>query len=94
MWEAVEGDGQGSGDPASILADSRVAQLNDADVEIGEWFGGRNDTFHAGAGVAWDAFMLFDADATFATISEHLQTSGRTIIDDHAKLRDALTNST
>ena len=34
--------------------------------------------------------MLFDADATFASGSEHLQTSGRTIIDDHAKLQDAL----
>jgi hypothetical protein len=34
--------------------------------------------------------MLFDADATFASGSEHLQTSGRTIIAEHAKLRDAL----
>ena len=38
--------------------------------------------------------MPFDADATFAPGSELLETSGRTIIADHAKLRDALAPST
>ena len=51
----------------------------------------RHDTFRTGALLAWDAFMLFDADATFATAAEHLETSRRTIIGDHAKLEDALT---
>ena len=68
--------------------------MNDPDLEIGRWFGDRNHTFHAGSGLAWDAFMLFDADATFATGGEHLQSSGRTIITDHGKLRDALAPST
>ena len=67
--------------------------MNDPDLEIGQWFGDRNHTFHAGSGLAWDAFMLFDADATFATLGEHLQTSGRTIIAEHAKLQHAMTAS-
>ena len=46
----------------------------------GRWFGDRNDTFHAGARTAWDAFTLFHADATFATIAAHLETSVRTIL--------------
>jgi hypothetical protein len=89
VWLAIEGDGQGSGDPHAILDDPRVDHVTDPDVDIGRWFGDRNRTFHAGAGVAWDAFMLFDADATFATLGEHLQTSGRTIIADHAELAAA-----
>ena len=90
VWQAIEGDGLGGSDPERILADARVTQMHDPDLEIGRWFGDRNHTFHAGAGLAWDAFMLFDTDATFATIGEHLQTSGRTIIGDHGKLQDAL----
>ena len=90
VWQAIEGDGQGGGNPERILADPRVTQLHDPDLDIGRWFGSRSHTFHAGGPLAWDAFMLFDADATFASGGEHLQTSGRTIIADHAKLQDAL----
>jgi hypothetical protein len=63
--------------------------LYDTDVEIGRWFGDRDGIFHAGAGLAWDAFMLFDPEATFATAGDHLETSGGTIIGDHGKLADA-----
>jgi hypothetical protein len=94
VWVAVTGDGRGGGDPQRILADPRVTQLHDPDLKISRWFGHRDHSFHAGRGLAWDAFMLFDADATFATSSSHLETSGRTIIADHQKLRDALTIST
>ena len=90
VWQAIEGDGLGGSHPERILADPRVTQLQDPDLEIGRWFGDRDHTFHAGAGLAWDAFMLFDADATFVMSGEHLQASGRTIIADHGKLRDAL----
>jgi hypothetical protein len=89
VWQAIEGDGLTSGDPRRILADPRVTELSDPDLEIGRWFGDRNSTFHVGSGLAWDAFLLFDADAAFATAGDHLETSGRTIIDDHGKLQDA-----
>jgi hypothetical protein len=91
VWLAIRGDGQGRGDPHAILDDPRVTHLSDPDVDIGRWFGDRNRSLHAGSGVAWDAFMLFDADATFATLPDHLLTSGRTIIADHAKLAAAFT---
>jgi hypothetical protein len=68
-------------------------RLTDPDLDIGRWFGDRNHTFHAGAGTAWDAFMLFDTDATFDTLAAHLETSGRTIIGDHAKLADAFASA-
>jgi len=89
VWLAIPGDGQSGGDPHAVLDDPRVTQLSDPDVDIGRWFGDRDHTFHAGSGVAWDAFLLFDADATFATLADHLATSGRTIIADHAKLAAA-----
>lgn len=93
MWQAIEGDGAGRGDPHAILDDPRVVQLSDPEIEIGLWFGQRDRDFHAGPGLAWDAFMLFDREATFATLSDHLETSGRTIIADHSKLRDAFAHS-
>jgi hypothetical protein len=93
VWQAIQGDGQSSGDPHAILEDPRVVQMSDPDLDIGRWFGDRDDTFHAGPGIAWDAFLLFDADATFATLTEHLQASGRTIIADHAKLAEALAST-
>jgi hypothetical protein len=89
VWLAVRGDGQGRGDPHAVLADPRVTQLSDPNLVIGHWFGERDHTFHAGAGVAWDAFMVFDPGATFATLTDHLVSSGHTIIDDHAKLSTA-----
>jgi hypothetical protein len=75
------------------LDDPRVTHLSDPDLDIGVWFGDRNHTFHAGAGTAWHAFMVFDADATFATLGEHLQTSGTTIIADRGKLADAFASA-
>jgi len=90
VWQAIDGDGQGGRHPEQLLSDPRVVPLHDPDLAIGRWFGDRSSTFHAGAGVAWDAFLLFDADATFATAASHLEASGSTIIADHAKLQNAL----
>jgi hypothetical protein len=67
---AIDGDGHGGGDPHAILDDPHVTHLTDQDIDVGRWFGDRNRTFHAGAGVSWDAFMLFDADVTFATLHD------------------------
>jgi hypothetical protein len=89
VWVGVRGDGKGSGDPHSILGDRRVTHLSDPDADIGFWFGARDRDFHAGPGLAWDAFMLFDSAATFATLSDHLEVSGRTIIADRVKLQKA-----
>jgi hypothetical protein len=88
VWQAIRGDGI-SDRTQTIFNDARVVQLSDPDLEIGTWFGDRDQTFHTGEGLAWDVFMLFGADATFATLADDLQASGRTIIADSGKLRDA-----
>jgi len=88
VWQAIRGDGIGDQTHA-IFDDTRVVQVSDPDLEIGTWFGDRDRQFHTGGGVAWDVFMLFGPDATFATLADHLQVSGGTIIAERAKLRDA-----
>ena len=88
VWQAIRGDGI-SDRTQTIFDDARVVQLSDPDLDIATWFGDRDNVFHVGEGLAWDVFMLFDADATFATLADHLRVSGRTIIADSGKLRDA-----
>jgi hypothetical protein len=89
VWEQVlNGDGQA--EPPNVLIDARVTHIFD-EVAIGQWFGARDSTLHAGGGLAWDAFMLFDDEATFATLADHLEAHGRTIIADSNRLKTALT---
>jgi hypothetical protein len=62
-------------------------------LDIGLWLGKRDGEFHAGADVAWAAFILFDADATFATLAEPVETGGHTIIADRDRLRSAFAST-
>ena len=81
--------GDDHAEPPDVLQDGRVTHLFD-EVVIGQWFGARNRTLHAGSGLAWDAFMLFDHEATFATLADHLEAHGRTIIAKRSRLETAL----
>ena len=88
IWEQVL-SGDKEAEPPGVLNDNRVTHIFD-EIAIGQWFGARNSSLHAGGGLAWDAFMLFDKDATFATLADHLEAHGRTIIADSGSLKEAL----
>ena len=88
VWvQVLSGDDDAA--PPNTLDDPRVTHVFD-EVAIGQWFGARNSSLHAGGGFAWDAFMLFDDNATFATLADHLQAHGRTIIAESGRLKSAL----
>ena len=88
VWQQVL-SGDYTAAPPKELSDPRVTHVFD-EVAIGLWFGARDSTLHGGSGLAWDVFLLFDADATFATLAEHLVAHGRTVIDNSDRLKDAL----
>jgi hypothetical protein len=88
IWQSVYAADRVGLRPDGVLDDPRVMHLWDHQLVVGEWFGARGE-LGAGEGLAWDAFMLFDPDATFETLVDHLEASGHTIIDDSHELTDA-----
>lgn len=84
-------------DPYDLLSDPRVDHFWDEDRVIGRWYAGREDERSEGSGdrVEWDAYFLYDPDATWDDSPPEPVSWGRTIVQTREKLRrdfDRLSN--
>ena len=73
---------------ADVMPDTRVAHFWDASRIAGPWFA-RN--IERADGFMWDTYLLYGPDATWNQAPGPLLSSGGTIIDTSAELRDKLT---
>ncbi len=84
---SLPGDHRSAWD-ADVLPDPRVAHFWDASRIAGPWFA-RN--IEGADGFMWDTYLLYGLDATWNQAPWPLLSSGGTIIDTSAELRDKLT---
>ena len=70
------------------MPDPRAAHFWDASRIAGPWFA-RN--IEGADGFMWDTYLLYGRDATWNQVPVPLLSSGGTIIDTSAELRDKLT---
>ncbi len=73
---------------ADMAADGRVHYWDGAQA-LGRAMRGMvppDVTFPGLGDVLWDAFLVFDADATWDTAQDHVLAAGATIVEDQAKL--------
>jgi hypothetical protein len=88
VWVSALGGDRVGERPSGILEDERVTHLWDDDGDIA-LFLGENPDLGVGEGFVYDVFLLFGPEAEFATLADHLETSGRTIIDASGNLEAA-----
>ena len=69
------------------MPDSRVAHFWDAERTFGAWFAKHVEGTN---GFMWDTYLLYGPDATWSQVPGPLLSSGGTIIDTSAELRDKL----
>jgi hypothetical protein len=76
VWfDMITGDSRGLVD-RKVLNDHRVANYYDPNRVVGSWF-----AEHTGsAGIVWDAYFLYGADATWTDEPGPLVSSGQTVI--------------
>ncbi len=72
----------------TLLPDRRVVHYWDQAKDVGRWFYGLVPTTTKG-NIEWDAFYLYDKDSVWTDRPTNMLTSGRTILVDRRKLRDA-----
>ena len=69
------------------MPDPRVTHFWDGGTQVGEWFAKEVDGYQ---GVSWDAYYLYDADATWEIVPSTLVASGRTIYGERDALKTQL----
>lgn len=78
---------------ADNAADRRVVQYWDDSQTVAKYFRTNVAPPEEAAGlepVLWDAFLVFDGDATWANAQQHVTAFGRTIMEDRDELIAAL----
>jgi hypothetical protein len=88
VWVSALSSDQPGDRPGGVLEDERVTHIDDGDGEIA-MFLGEHPELGVGTGFVYDVFLLFAADGDFAALTEHLDASGRTIIDASEDLAEA-----
>jgi hypothetical protein len=92
VWVSALSSDQPGDRPAGVLADERVTHIDDGDGEIATFLG-EHPELGVGTGFVYDAYLLFAADGDFAALTEHVEASGRTIIDGSEALGEAFAAS-
>ena len=83
---ALGGDRRSTWDPES-MSDPRVLHFWDADRFAGAWFAKHID---GADGYMWDTYLLYGPKARWDSAPAPLISSGASVIDQGAQLRDAL----
>jgi hypothetical protein len=89
VWfSMVRGDKRRAFQP-EVLTDSRVTHLWDEERHVGRWFA-RNLDIENCNDIAWDAFFVFEPDATWDGKPEPIVESGVPILAKQENLREAI----
>ena len=86
VWfDMLPGDSRGLVD-RRVLNDRRVTNFYDPKRVAGSWYG---EHAEGGAGIVWDAYYLYGADATWTAMPGPLLSSGGSVIGSSSDLAHA-----
>ena len=86
VWfDMLPGDGRQLVD-RRVLNDRRVTNFYDRNRVAGSWFG---EHIEGGAGIVWDVYYLYGADATWTAAPGPLLSSGGSVIGSSSGLAQA-----